>query len=99
MNPKQFPASTVTLPSWRPKPMAVASVSGEAVLDLTVSRSGMTFAGEKKCMPHTLGFREAATVANTLSMSRVDVLVASVASGLATASTADHTACLASRFS
>ena len=51
--PWHTPTTTGTLPSLRATATAVASVSGAVFSPRTISRSFITFAGEKKCMPTT----------------------------------------------
>ena len=84
MKPKQTPATTPTLPMRFATAMPVASVSFAVALPRTISRRRMMFAGEKKCVPITSCGRFVA--AAIWSTSSVEVLEASTAPGLATAS-------------
>ena len=54
------PTTAGTLPILRPTAMAVASTSGAVSAPRTISRSRITFAGLKKCMPSTDGGRAVA---------------------------------------
>ena len=89
--PSQTPTSTPTLPSFLDSFMTVAMVSGEVRAPRTFSISFMTLAGLKKCVPMTCSGRDVA--AAMASTSRVDVLVARIASGLQTRSSRAKTSC------
>ena len=73
---------TVFLRSRLPSAIAVAIAWSDDASPRTFSSSGITFAGEKKCMPTTSPGRE--VHAPIESMSSVEVLVASSAPGLHT---------------
>ena len=51
--PWQTPTTTGTLPILRPTAIAVASTSGAVSLPRTISKSFITLAGLKKCVPST----------------------------------------------
>ena len=57
--------------------MTVLIAAGDVRVVRTTSSSGITFAGEKKCMPITSSGREVALA--IVSISRVEVLVARIA--------------------
>ena len=97
MKPKQLLASTAFLRSALPIAIVVAITSSDVCVPRTFSSSGITLAGEKKCMPTTSAGRAVAEA--IASMSSVDVLVASTQPGLHAASSAAITACFTSRVS
>ena len=79
------PTQSTTVCSLRsvlPSCCAVASARSDDAAPATFSSSGMTLAGEKKCMPITSADREVAEA--IWSMSRVEVFVARMAPGLHT---------------
>ena len=89
MKPSQLPASTQTFPMRRDSSEEVAMVSLAVLAPRTSSRSRMTFAGLKKCVPITASGRDVAEA--IWSMSRVEVFEASTAPGLAILSRAAKT--------
>mmetsp|Transcript_3085 Transcript_3085/g.10132 ORF Transcript_3085/g.10132 Transcript_3085/m.10132 type:complete len:363 (-) Transcript_3085:350-1438(-) len=84
MNPKSSPASTVVFLSLLPMAMAVATAAGPVRAPRTFSKSRMTFAGLKKCMPTTRA--GSATAPAMPSMDSVDVLLARTQDGFVTRS-------------
>ena len=92
MKPKQLPASTAFFPNSFPIAIAVASVVGLDAAPRTFSSSGITFAGEKKCVPTTASGREVAAAIS--SMLSVDVFVARIAPCLHAPSSCLRTVCL-----
>mmetsp|Transcript_36347 Transcript_36347/g.90476 ORF Transcript_36347/g.90476 Transcript_36347/m.90476 type:complete len:366 (-) Transcript_36347:37-1134(-) len=84
MKPLQLPASTAFFLRRLPSCMIVAIVSLDVCLPLTFSRSGITCAGLKKCIPATSCGRLVAAAIS--SMSRYEVLLARMAVGLHKAS-------------
>src|SRR5215813_10837264 len=97
MKPSQLPASTGILPRVLPSAITVAMVSAEVCRPRTFSRSFMTFAGLKKCVPTTCAGR--AVLAAMASMSSVEVLVARIACGAATRSSRANTSRFTARSS
>ena len=58
--PWHTPTTAGTLPILRPTAIAVASTSGAVSAPRTISKSRITFAGLKKCIPSTEGGRAVA---------------------------------------
>ena len=80
-----------------PNASAVASTSGAVFAPRTTSSSRMMFAGLKKCRPTTSCGRPVTSA--SASMSSVDVLLARIAPGLATASSSRKTCAFSSKLS
>jgi hypothetical protein len=87
--PSQLPTSTPTFRMRRASSMVVAMVSFDVALPRTISRRRITLAGLKKWVPITWPGRDVALA--IWSMSRVDVLLARMASGRAALSRAAKT--------
>ncbi len=97
MKPSALPASTVTLPRVVPSSITVRITCAEVARPRTFSSSFMMCAGLKKCVPTTCCGR--AVAAAIASMSSVEVLVARIARGAATASRRLNTSRLTARSS
>ena len=83
-------ATTMTvLPIRRPNRTAVTIASGAVASVGMTSSSGIFSTGEKKCMPSTRSGRRASAAMSRIGM--VDVLLAKIVSGRATASTSAST--------
>ena len=92
IKPSHTPESTAVLRIFFATAMAVASTSLAVFAPRTTSSSFMTLAGLKKCRPTTSCGRW--VKAAIWFKSRVEVLLAKMAPGLATASSWVNTACL-----
>ena len=89
MKPSQTPDTTAVLRIFLASAMAVASTSGAVFAPRTTSSSRITLAGLKKCRPMTSAGR--AVKPAMWSTSSVEVLVARMAPGFATASSCRKT--------
>ena len=69
--PSVLPAIAEILPILRPIAIAVISVSGEAFDGRTTSRSFITLAGEKKCVPATCSGRFVTDARSSMSSAEV----------------------------
>ena len=94
MNPARSPQRTGTLSIRSHSSSAVAATSGAVVTVETTSTSFITGAGLKKCMPITSAGRDVAAAHSTTGSE--DVVVARIAPGLQTSSSAANTARLTS---
>ena len=80
MKPNASPASTVVFRSRFPSAIAAATAPSPVRAPRTFSRSFMTFAGEKKCVPTTRA--GSATASAIASIDSVDVFDARTVVGL-----------------